>query len=102
MWLETRNILDIRPVYKKQSEMFDRTLKCITHLIFLLLATATTPDSRLKVISDHIQETGCFSDQAEADYRRFRFTKLYHVLPHNDFFKWKYVTGFFLVPDGTG
>lgn len=30
----------IRPVYKRQQESFDRILKCITHLIYLLVETA--------------------------------------------------------------
>lgn len=40
--LESRRLLQIRPVHKKQQENFDRVLKCVTHLIYLLVATAKT------------------------------------------------------------
>jgi hypothetical protein len=39
---EPRSLLKIKPVHKKQQENFDRVLKCITHLLYLLLATAKT------------------------------------------------------------
>lgn len=41
-FLEARELLKIKPVYRKQQDSFDRILKCITHLIYLLLATAKT------------------------------------------------------------
>ncbi|GAB0093555.1 protein fem-1 homolog A [Sergentomyia squamirostris] len=39
---ESRQYLTIRPVHRKQQENFDRMLKCITHLIYLLVTTAKT------------------------------------------------------------
>lgn len=44
-----RRALAVRPVYKKQAETFDRALRCVTHLVFLLLETASAPDQRLDV-----------------------------------------------------
>lgn len=37
---ETKRLLSIRPIHKKQQDNFDKILKCITHLIFLLVSTA--------------------------------------------------------------
>ncbi|GBP44129.1 Protein fem-1 homolog A [Eumeta japonica] len=39
-----RRALDVRPVYKKQAETFDRALRCLTHLAYLLLETADTSE----------------------------------------------------------
>ncbi|XP_026472719.1 protein fem-1 homolog CG6966 isoform X1 [Ctenocephalides felis] len=47
--LEARNLLEIRPVHKKQQESFDRMLKCITHLIYLLLMTASNNSEKEQV-----------------------------------------------------
>lgn len=44
------NLLQIRPVYRKQQENFDRVLKCVTHLIYLLVATAESDDEK-KIVS---------------------------------------------------
>lgn len=33
-------------MYRKQQENFDRVLKCVTHLIYLLVATAKTDDEK--------------------------------------------------------
>ncbi|XP_014272256.1 protein fem-1 homolog A isoform X2 [Halyomorpha halys] len=41
-----RQLLDIRPVYKRQQESFDRILKCLTHLIYLLVETAKTEEQK--------------------------------------------------------
>lgn len=49
MLVEARNLLEIRPVHKKQQESFDRMLKCITHLIYLLLMTANDKKEKEKV-----------------------------------------------------
>lgn len=49
MSTEARRLLQIKPVHKKQQENFDRVLKCITHLIYLLVATAKTVDQKQKV-----------------------------------------------------
>lgn len=38
--LEARQLLQIRPVHKKQQENFDRVLKCVTHLIYLMVKCA--------------------------------------------------------------
>ncbi|XP_044738809.1 protein fem-1 homolog CG6966 isoform X3 [Chrysoperla carnea] len=39
-----RKLLEIRPVSKRQMEGFDRILKCVTHLIYLMMETANTPE----------------------------------------------------------
>lgn len=36
----------IRPVYKRQQDSYDRILKCVTHLIYLLVKTAKSDDER--------------------------------------------------------
>lgn len=41
-----RQLLDIRPVYKRQQESFDRILKCLTHLIYLLVETAKSDEQK--------------------------------------------------------
>lgn len=41
---EARQLLTIRPVHKRQMDSFDRILKCITHLIYLMLQTAKTKE----------------------------------------------------------
>ncbi|XP_018336887.1 protein fem-1 homolog C [Agrilus planipennis] len=46
---EAQRLLKIRPVFKRQVENFDRILKCITHLIYLLLQTAKTEDQMIFV-----------------------------------------------------
>nr|BAL61211.1 fem-1 homolog A-like protein [Locusta migratoria manilensis] len=46
---EMRKLLEVRPIQKRQQESFDRILKCITHLIYLLVETARTPDERKHV-----------------------------------------------------
>ncbi|XP_063238060.1 protein fem-1 homolog A [Bacillus rossius redtenbacheri] len=38
-----RHLLEVRPVYKRQQECYDRTLRCLTHLIYLLVETYHTP-----------------------------------------------------------
>lgn len=43
------DLLQIRPVYRKQQENFDRVLKCVTHLIYLLVATARSCDE-MKIV----------------------------------------------------
>lgn len=44
-----RQLLTIKPVYKKQQENFDKILKCVTHLIYLMISTAKTDDELHKV-----------------------------------------------------
>ncbi|CRK86871.1 CLUMA_CG000696, isoform A [Clunio marinus] len=47
---EAKRLLSIRPVYKKQQDNFDKMLKCITHLIYLMLATAGKCEEKLMLI----------------------------------------------------
>lgn len=46
---QAKALLQIRPIYKKQQENFDRILKCLTHLLYLLIQTAHTPDDHAAV-----------------------------------------------------
>lgn len=46
---EARTLLRMKPVYRKQQENFDRVLKCLTHLIYLLVSTAKT-DAEKKLV----------------------------------------------------
>ncbi|XP_049277864.1 protein fem-1 homolog C [Anopheles funestus] len=41
-----RQLITIRPVHRKQQENFDRVMKCLTHLMYLMLATAKTDADR--------------------------------------------------------
>lgn len=48
--VEAKQLLLIRPVYKKQHDNFDKILKCITHIIYLLITTAgDCEEKQLKV-----------------------------------------------------
>lgn len=40
----------VKPQYKRQLENFDKILKCITHLIYLMLQTSKTKDQRRLVV----------------------------------------------------
>ncbi|KAJ8978029.1 hypothetical protein NQ317_013557 [Molorchus minor] len=40
--VEMRQLLTIKPVYKRQADFFDKILKCITHLMYLMLEAMTT------------------------------------------------------------
>ncbi|XP_053669873.1 protein fem-1 homolog C [Anopheles nili] len=44
-----RELISLRPVHRKQQENFDRVMKCLTHLMFLMLATAKTEDDRASI-----------------------------------------------------
>lgn len=44
--VEARQLLEIRPVHKRQQDSYDRILKCVTHLIYLLVKTAQSEDER--------------------------------------------------------
>lgn len=44
--IDARKLLQIRPVYRKQQENFDRVLKCVTHLIYLLEVTSKTVEEK--------------------------------------------------------
>lgn len=52
------NLLQIRPVYRKQQENFDRVLKCVTHLIYLLVSTAESDDEKkiVSILCDSLQQ----------------------------------------------
>ncbi|XP_048001643.1 protein fem-1 homolog C isoform X2 [Leguminivora glycinivorella] len=43
---EAREWLVPRPVFKKQADTFDRALRCLAHLLHLMLDTATTDEER--------------------------------------------------------
>lgn len=43
---ESYDLLQIRPIFRKQQENFDRVLKCIAHLIYLLICTAKTVEEK--------------------------------------------------------
>ncbi|KAG6464429.1 hypothetical protein O3G_MSEX014505 [Manduca sexta] len=45
-----RRLLDARPVFKAQAETFDRALRCVTHLMFLLVETAAAGRERARVL----------------------------------------------------
>lgn len=49
--IDARKLLQIRPVYRKQQENFDRVLKCVTHLIYLLEVTSKTAEEKQTVSS---------------------------------------------------
>lgn len=44
-----RKLLTIRPVYNQQADFFDKILNCITHLIYLMLETATSDEQMEEV-----------------------------------------------------
>ncbi|CAD6241132.1 GSCOCG00009156001-RA-CDS [Cotesia congregata] len=46
---EARQWLQQRPIHKKQQDNYDRILKCITHLIYLLIKTAQTEEQKVEV-----------------------------------------------------
>lgn len=48
--VEMKSLLGIRPIYKKQQDNFDKILKCITHVIYLLLETANDCEEKLDLI----------------------------------------------------
>lgn len=47
---ESKRLLAIRPIYKKQQDNFDKMLKCITHLIYLMVATASGSPEQMYAI----------------------------------------------------
>jgi hypothetical protein len=44
------HLLQIRPIYKKQLDNFDKILKCVTHSICLMIETASGCEEKMKVI----------------------------------------------------
>lgn len=47
--IDARKLLQIRPVYRRQQENFDRILKYLTHLIYLLEVTSKTEEEKQTV-----------------------------------------------------
>ncbi|XP_046611073.1 protein fem-1 homolog C [Neodiprion virginianus] len=43
-----RQLLEIRPVHKRQQESYNHILKCVTHLIYLLVETARTESEKVQ------------------------------------------------------
>ncbi|CAG9858850.1 unnamed protein product [Phyllotreta striolata] len=57
--VEIRKLLTIRPVYKRQADFFDKMLKCITHLIYLMVETMTSDEEILfvkKLVTDFLKK----------------------------------------------
>lgn len=52
--VEMKKLLAIRPVYKKQQDNFDKMLKCITHLIYLMLETADNCEKKLALVYTNV------------------------------------------------
>ncbi|XP_023247267.1 protein fem-1 homolog C isoform X2 [Copidosoma floridanum] len=48
---ESKKLLKHRPVHKRQRESYDRILKCVTHLIYLLTTTAQSEDDKAEMRS---------------------------------------------------
>lgn len=46
--VEMKSLLQIRPIYKKQQDNFDKILKCITHAIYLMIDTANGDENNMK------------------------------------------------------
>lgn len=51
---ESKRLLAIRPIYKKQQDNFDKMLKCITHLIYLMVATSDGTEEKLHMIHSSV------------------------------------------------
>lgn len=47
---ETKRLLSIRPIHKKQQDNFDKILKCITHLVYLLISTARSSEEKMHLV----------------------------------------------------
>ena len=43
---EAKELLEKRPVHKRQRDSYERILKCVTHLIYLLVETGTSDDQK--------------------------------------------------------
>lgn len=44
--IETKELLEKRPVYKRQRDNYERIIKSVTHLIYLLIETGTSDDQK--------------------------------------------------------
>ncbi|KAK3923380.1 Protein fem-1-like protein C [Frankliniella fusca] len=49
--IECRPLLEIHPINKRQQESYDRILRCITHLVYLLVKTAKSEQDQHRVCS---------------------------------------------------
>lgn len=47
--VEIRQLLTIPPIYKRQADFFDKILKCITHLIYLMIQTSSSEEDKATV-----------------------------------------------------
>lgn len=45
--MEARKLLNKRPVHKRQKDSYERILKCVTHLIYLLVETANSNEEQI-------------------------------------------------------
>ncbi|EDW80634.1 uncharacterized protein Dwil_GK11460 [Drosophila willistoni] len=54
--VEVRHLLQLRPVFRRQQENYDRVMRCLAHLIYLLINTVQTEAQR-KLIFRAIRET---------------------------------------------
>ncbi|XP_044755907.1 protein fem-1 homolog C [Coccinella septempunctata] len=52
--IEVRHLLTIRPVYKRQADFFDKILKCITHLIYLMIENAVSKEQK-DLVEEHVK-----------------------------------------------
>lgn len=52
--VEMKNLLQLRPIYKKQQDNFDKILKCITHAIYLMIDTANGDEDKLKIVCSSV------------------------------------------------
>lgn len=43
---EARQLLDVKPSHKRQMDSFDRILKCITHLIYIMIESSKTEEQK--------------------------------------------------------
>lgn len=48
--VEMKSLLQIRPIYKKQQDNFDKILKCVTHSIYLMIETANGCAEKMKLV----------------------------------------------------
>lgn len=48
--VEMKNLLQIRPIFKKQQDNFDKILKCVTHCIYLMMETANGCEEKMKLV----------------------------------------------------
>lgn len=52
--VEVKTLLQIRPIYKKQQDNFDKILKCITHAIYLMIETANDCEEKMKLVRSSV------------------------------------------------